>query len=220
MHTQLQTQTIETSTPRPDLDERLTEAQAQHEKLLEAATEAAALADAARITFEREPTAKHHTDAAIAGQKAINARADAEKFRGNTLEPLQRAKAAELEAVEREELRRALDWNRVQLELDAIETAIRGLADALDSRLPALGALLAERKEKSARAFSLGLTVAPATAGQLIDEMGTRLAAQYRDPTADAHQSLLRLVLGDNGSKVGTFRVELQRPAHIPGHVR
>jgi len=84
-------QTEQTKTKNTSSSGQLETARAQLARLNEAATDAQAEAERWRVAFEREPTAQAHTESVVAAQRAVNAKAAAETFERETLQPLETA---------------------------------------------------------------------------------------------------------------------------------
>lgn len=216
----MQTQIAEQKNETQDLDGEIATAEQQLEKLKGAADDAKAEAERWTTTFEREPTEQSFAKMSVAKQRAHNALGDAIKFEGKTLALLRAAKQKQLDDAERAELREKLHWDRVTEHTNKIRDAILTLARTFDEEIPAIAAVLCERRDLAPRAGALGVRFDHVGFDRLIDEISAAVVHEIGPKQGGIDNVIRHVKLVYGGSGVDqTVRLEMQRPAPVPGSV-
>jgi hypothetical protein len=192
----------ETTNVVAELTSALEKARAQLERLNEVATDAETEASRWETTFQKEPTPQAHTSAAVARQKATNARAEAQAFERETVNRLERQKQENETAIERELLRINTDWMHAEAELERMLEAVVSCRATLGEASKALVDFLWERHHASPRANSLGLGLGPKSLERVIGELNAKLQDR------DAPTSLAFVYTGNPG----LLRLEVTMP--------
>lgn len=176
----MDTQTLQV-TETTDLATEVSKARAQLERLRGAAADAQAEADRWQTTFEREPTPQAHTSAAVAKQKAANAKAAAERFELETLAPLIAKQQSQADDAERAVLAKRFDWAKAEALIERIEEGASEFQRTLRSASDELAAFLLERLDSSQKASALGLAMPPQSFARLVMEMNERIGYAAKD---------------------------------------
>jgi hypothetical protein len=197
----MQTEMTKTETDnQAPTDEQIARAKAHLDKLRAAAGDADADADRWQTAFEREPTAQAHTNAAVAAQKAKNARVDVETFERVTLQPLlanqRRAEIAKVETAVLAQQKAAID------ELDGAFATLVEAIERLDNVIGTFTALHYARHDARQKGVGLGAF----TLQNEIQRLSNKL---QRFGGAAGHHSA-----GSNGASVELVQ-PLQPEAHI-----
>lgn len=191
-----QLQTIQ-KTREPTLDEQIAQATAMRDKLAEAAVEVEAEAERWRISFEREPTAEAHTNAAVFSQRAVLARAAVGTFENDKLTPLVGAKRKATDAIERAALAEKLDWTKAEKLMARIEAAVTGCRKEVTDATAELAAFLLTRLDDGRRASELGLSIQPEKLTRLVMAMNDRVGAAAKDAYGNPQVALM---VSDHGT--------------------
>lgn len=205
--------TIETDTT-PQLAPEVEAARAALANLQGAADDAEAEAQRWATTFEREPTPQAHTNAAVSKQKAVNARATAQAYERDVLQPLvqrqiaaERAEIArELDATERAALR------RFEVASEHLESFVR----ELDGAIAEFGALHLPRHE----AQRAGVPRGRLSLADTVARMNERLA-EFRGSSVEMHLKHAAITYEPHSANDAPITVTIHRPAKaVPGPIR
>lgn len=168
-----------------------------------------------QLVFDREPTAKAHTDAAVAAQKAKNAAVSADHYERETLTPLLKTELLASMSQKREQLSHDLDPSRVREQQDKIQRAIEHCVAEVESASAVLATLLERRYQLSPEAAAVGLGVDRFRFEPLIAQINDRI----QPLRGNIHEVRHAGVVVHNHGNSASIRVDIARPVAISGLV-
>jgi hypothetical protein len=207
----MQTQTTTETKPR-DFDSEIGKERAQLEKLEGLAQDAEAEAARWQTAFTREPPPESHTNAAIYGQRANNARAAAQAYDRETVQPLLKQQRQ----AERDGITRVLEQEQTAAERTFARavTLIHDGARLLDTGIAELTTVHEHRLEAQRQ----GAIVPPFSLARIVDALNEKLAELTGQPhELPSRHANIKFV--DEG-RTAYVTVNINRPAAVPTPVR
>lgn len=220
MQTQTTTEPVAPEPTVAELDAQIEAAEAELEKLNEAAEKAQNEAEKANVAFEAEPTAASHAGAAVAAQRALNARKAAFSQREGVLAPLRHKRQRLMDDAERQRLTEVMHPARIGAISERMRSAVTAMVAELDASYAELATLLQERHEASSRATSLGVRFERIAFDTVIDTLSQELHTLLRNERLDPHKTACSCVFGDTGSSLPVVHLELNRPINVNSYTR
>lgn len=209
----MEMQTTETNVAAADFDAEISGAEAQLAKLCGAAEDAEAEAARWRTAFEREPTSESLANKEIFGQRAKIAKAAAETFERDQLNPLKSAKRqAQLNTIDRELSR---EIRAAEAQFTKAGNTLFDLAQSLDAAVEQWSAL----HEKLQTARAAGVAVNAVSLERVIAALNEKLSP-LRGNAHELATKHAHIAFVEGAGNDVRIHLEINRPAAVPTTVR